>query len=103
MRKPLLGAVLLALVAGLGVPAIADGLPSPPVLRSEFVPNVPLAHLDLTPTAPVPTPDRPIDGRIRGWDVGVDAPQLEGTTVVQAGGPGFGGGRPRRHRRHPPR
>ena len=83
-RRPLVVALVLSLAAGLGLPALGDG-PSPPVLSSEFVPNVTLAHLVLHKTAAVRVPPRPIDGTIAGWNVGVDAPDMEGTTVVQAG------------------
>src|SRR3954463_9704917 len=83
-RRPVLLAVVVSLLAGLGLPALGDG-PVPPVLRSVFVPNVTMAPLALTPTAPVKAPPRPVDGRIAGWDAGVAAPGLEGTTVVQAG------------------
>ena len=84
-RRPVLGAAaVLSLAAGLGLPALGDGA-QPPVLRSAFVPNVTMTALATSPTAPVKTPSRPIDGRLAGWDVGVDAPGLEGTTVVQAG------------------
>src|SRR3954451_23373236 len=84
-RRPLLlGAALVSLAAGLGLPALGDG-PAPPVLRSAVVPNVTMARLALTPTAPVKVPARPVDGRLAGWDVGVNVPHLEGTTVVQAG------------------
>ena len=83
-RRPLLVALVLSLAAGLGLPALGDG-PSPPVLRSAFVPNVTLAHLALHKTTPVKVPARPIDGGLAGWDVGVDAPHMEGTTVIQSG------------------
>ena len=74
----------MSLAAGLGLPALGDG-PAPPVLRSAFVPNVTMTPLATTPTAPVKPPQRPVDGRLAGWDVGVNAQGLEGTTVVQSG------------------
>ena len=47
----------MSLAAGLGLPALGDG-PSPPVLRSAFVPNVTMTPLATTPTAPVKPPPR---------------------------------------------
>ena len=74
------------MAAGVAAPAVATTSdPNPPVARSEFVPNVPLGHLVVTPTAPTRPVARRIDGRLDSWDQGVSAPQFEGSTVVQSG------------------
>lgn len=87
-RRLLLGTVLFTAVALAG-PAVATtgggAAPQPPVGRSQLVPPVPLGRLALHRTAEVAPPPRPIDGDLSGWNVGVDPPTLEGTTVVQAG------------------
>ena len=87
-RRPVIALVTLALAAGLATPAVAGrgAAPSaPPVARSQFVPNVPLGHLALTRTPDVAPPARPIDGDLDAWNVGVDPPGMEGSTVIQAG------------------
>src|SRR4051794_11193949 len=87
-RRPVTPAAVVV-TAALAGPAVATsgspGAPQPPVGRSQLVPTVPRGQLALHRAADVgPTP-RPIDGNLTGWDAGVDAPAMEGTTVVQNG------------------
>src|SRR4051794_31119596 len=87
-RRPVTPAAVVVTAAVAG-PAVATSgspaAPQPPVGRSQLVPTVPMGQLALHRTADVgPTP-RPTDGDLAGWDVGVDAPAMEGSTVVQAG------------------
>ncbi|MHB8593622.1 MAG: prolyl oligopeptidase family serine peptidase [Acidimicrobiales bacterium] len=59
--------------------------PPGPVLHNQFVPNVPLGRLRLTPTANVLPAPKAINGTMSGWSSGLVPTDLGGTTVVQAG------------------
>jgi len=89
-RRRLVTFAAVAVAGALAGPAIATtsglSLPvQPPVGKSQLVANVPIGQLALHRTADVTPPARPTDGDLAGWDAGVDAPSMEGTTVVQSG------------------
>jgi hypothetical protein len=89
-RRRLVALAAVTVAGSLAGPAIATtsgpALPvQPPVGRSQLVANVPLGRLALHRTADAVPPVRPTDAGLAGWDAGVDAPAMEGSTVVQSG------------------
>src|SRR3954447_7554349 len=89
-RRRLVAFAAVVVAGALAGPAVAttSGRSAPvqtPVGRSQLVPTVPLAQLALHRTADVGPTARPSDAALAGWDAGVDASAMEGTTVVQSG------------------
>src|SRR4051794_3525449 len=88
-HRRLVTSAAVVVTAALAGPAAATsgspGAPQPPVGRSQLVPTVPRGQLALHRAADIGLTPRPIDGDLAGWDAGIDAPAMEGTTVVQAG------------------
>src|SRR4051794_1399984 len=89
-RRRLVAFAAVVVAGALAGPAVAttsgrSAPVQPPVGRSQLVPTVPLAQLALHRTADVGPTARPSDAALAGWDAGVDASAMEGTTVVQSG------------------